>query len=136
MVTITTNSTETLERHEGITIDPAHDVFRARPRLLDAVFAPKVVAVVGASERPGSVGQTVFSNLVANPFGGVVYPINPKRPTVLGLPAFARIVDLPKKPDLIVVTTPAATVPEIIQEAVDAGVPAAIIISAGFKEHG
>ncbi|MGB8915464.1 MAG: bifunctional acetate--CoA ligase family protein/GNAT family N-acetyltransferase [Candidatus Sulfotelmatobacter sp.] len=136
MATITTNSTETLGLHESITIDPAHDVFRARPRLLDAVFSPKVVAVVGASERPGSVGQTVLSNLVATPFGGDVYPINPKRPTVLGIPAFARIVDLPKKPDLIVVTTPAATVPEIIQEAVDAGVPAAIIISAGFKEHG
>jgi acetyltransferase len=135
MATITTNPSDTLKQPEGI-IDPAHDVFTARPRMLDAVFAPKAVAVVGASERPGSVGQTVLSNLMATPFGGPVYPINPKRPTVLGIPAFPRVSDLPNKPDLIVVTTPAPTVPDIIQEAVDAGIPAAIIISAGFKEHG
>jgi len=136
MATITANPPETLARPEAITIDPAHDVFRSRPRLLDAIFAPKVVAVVGASERPGSVGRTVLENLAGTPFGGPLYPINPKRPTVLGLPAFAHVRDLPNRPDLIVVTTPAETVPEIIQEAVDAGVPAGIIISAGFKEHG
>src|SRR5690349_18943912 len=113
MATLTTPPSDTLKQPEGI-IDPAHDVFTARPRMLDAVFAPKVVAVVGASERPGSVGQSVLSNLLATSFGGPVYPINPKRPTVMGVAAFPRVSDVPKKPDLIVVTTPAPTVPDII----------------------
>ena len=117
-------------------IDPAHDLVSLRRSPLASIFTPKAVAVIGASERPGSVGCTVLTNLLASPFGGPVWPVNPKRPTVLGQPAYKTIHDLPGVPDLIVVTTPAATVPAIIQEAVDAGVPSAIIISAGFKEIG
>jgi acetyltransferase len=119
-----------------VIIDPAHDLMGLRGSSLAPILTPKSVAVVGASERPGSVGCTVLSNLVASPFGGPVWPVNPKRPTVLGATAYKSIVDLPGVPDLIVVTTPAATVPGIIQEAVDAGVPSAIVISAGFKEVG
>jgi acetyltransferase len=119
-----------------VIIDPAHDLVGLRGSSLAPIFTPKSVAVVGASERPGSVGCTVLSNLVASPFGGPVWPVNPRRPTVLGLPAYKSIAELPGVPDLIVVTTPAATVPGIIQEAVDAGVPSAIVISAGFKEVG
>ena len=121
---------------DTLIIDPAHDLVGVRTSPLAAIFAPKSVAVVGASERAGSVGCTVLTNLMASPFGGPVWPVNPKRPSVLGLPAYKSIADLPGIPDLIVVTTPAATVPAIIQEAVDAGVPAGIIISAGFKEIG
>ena len=120
----------------SVIIDPAHDLVSLRRSPLASIFTPKAVAVVGASERPGSVGCTVLTNLMASPFGGPVWPVNPKRPTVLGLPAFPSIGQLPGVPDLIVVTTPAATVPAIIQEAVEAGVPSAIIISAGFKEVG
>jgi acetyltransferase len=119
-----------------VIIDPAHDLVGLRGSSLAPIFTPKAVAVVGASERPGSVGCTVLSNLMVSPFGGPVWPVNPKRPTVLGLPAHKTIAELPGVPDLIVVTTPAATVPGIIQEAVDAGVPSAIVISAGFKEVG
>jgi acetyltransferase len=119
-----------------IIIDPAHDLVGLRGSSLGPIFTPKSVAVVGASERPGSVGCTVLTNLIASPFGGPVWPVNPKRPSVLGLPAYKSIAELPGVPDLIVVTTPAATVPAIIQEAVDAGVPSGIIISAGFKEVG
>ncbi|MGA8529536.1 MAG: bifunctional acetate--CoA ligase family protein/GNAT family N-acetyltransferase, partial [Acidobacteriaceae bacterium] len=119
-----------------VIIDPAHDLVGLRRSSLDTIFTPKSVAVIGASERPGSVGCTVLSNLVASSFGGPVWPVNPKRATVLGLPAWKSIAELPGVPDLIVVTTPAATVPEIIQEAVVAGVPSAIVISAGFKEVG
>jgi acetyltransferase len=128
-------SATTIPEHT-IIIDPAHDLVGIRGSSLAAIFTPKSVAVVGASERPGSVGCTVLSNLVSSPFGGPVWPVNPKRPTVLGLPAYASIAKLPGVPDLIVVTTPAATVPAIVQEAVNAGVPAGIIISAGFKEVG
>lgn len=119
-----------------IIIDPAHDLIGLRRSSLDTIFTPRSVAVIGASERSGSVGCTVLTNLTGSPFGGPVWPVNPKRPSVLGLPAYKSITDLPGVPDLIVVTTPAATVPDIIQEAVAAGVPSAIVISAGFKEVG
>jgi acetyltransferase len=82
------------------------------------------------------VGRTVLWNLLSSPFGGTVYPINTNRPSVLGIRAYRDIRELPEKPDLIVVSTPAPTVPGIIREAVELGVPAGIVISAGFKEHG
>jgi acetyltransferase len=119
-----------------VVIDPAHDLIGLGRSPLASIFTPNAVAVIGASERPGSVGCSVLQNLLASPFGGPVYPVNPKRSTVCGIPAFADIGHLPQVPDLIVVTTPAATVPGIIQEGVNAGVPSAIIISAGFKERG
>jgi acetyltransferase len=121
---------------ERVMIDPAHDLVGIGRGSLAPIFTPQSVAVIGASDRPGSVGCTVLSNLISSPFGGPVWPVNPKRPTVLGLPASKSIAELPGVPDLVVVTTPAATVPGIIQEAVQAGVPSAIIISAGFKEVG
>ena len=103
---------------------------------LDAIFLPKSVAVVGATEKPNSVGRTVLRNLIDTPFGGPVYPVNPTRPSVLGVKAYPKLADLPERPDLIVVTTPAAIIPGLMSEAADLGVPGAIIISAGFKEVG
>ena len=103
---------------------------------LDAIFAPKSVAVVGATEKPGSVGRTVLWNLMNTPFGGPIYPVNPTRPSVLGIKAYPKLSDLPEKPDLIVVTTPATTIPGIIGEAADLAIPGAVVISAGFKETG
>ena len=119
-----------------IVVDPAHDLLRVEGHPLDPIFSPKNVAVIGATERQGSVGRTVLWNLLSSPFGGTVYPINPNRPNVLGIRAYRDIRELPEKPDLVVVTTPAPTVPGIIREAVELGVPAGIVISAGFKEHG
>jgi acetyltransferase len=118
------------------TTDPAHDVLRYERQPLDAIFAPKNVAVIGATEKPGSVGRTILSNLIASPFGGTVFPVNPKRPSVLGIKAYPTIAAVPDPVDLAVVVTPAATVPGIISECVDAGVKGAIVISAGFKEIG
>jgi acetyltransferase len=119
-----------------IVLDPAHDLLREETHPLDPIFSPKNVAVIGATERQGSVGRTVLWNMLSSPFGGTVYPINTNRPSVLGIRAYRDIRELPEKPDLIVVTTPAATVPAIIHQAVELGVPAGIVISAGFKEHG
>jgi acetyltransferase len=119
-----------------VTVDPAHDVLRSERQPLDDIFKPKSVALIGASERPGSVGRNVLWNLLSTPFGGTVYPVNPKRENILGIRAYKGLADLPERPDLIVVTTPAGSVPPLIQEAVDLGVPAAIVISAGFKEAG
>src|ERR1041384_1148027 len=116
--------------------DPAHDVLRGGGHPLDPFFSPRNVALIGASETPGSVGRTLLWNLVSNPFGGMVFPINPKRGGVLGIRAYPTIASVPEKVDLAVVATPAPTVPDVIGQCVDAGVRAAIIISAGFKEMG
>jgi acetyltransferase len=118
------------------TTDRAHDVWRAEGHPLDAIFAPRSVAVIGATDRPSSVGRAVLWSLVSSPFGGTVYPISDKRSSVLGIKAYKKIEEIPEAIDLAVVVTPAATVPAIIGECVDAGVPGAIVISAGFKEHG
>ncbi|MBD2127870.1 bifunctional acetate--CoA ligase family protein/GNAT family N-acetyltransferase [Microcoleus sp. ZQ-A2] len=118
------------------TTDPAHDVLRYERQPLDAIFAPKHVAVIGATEKAGSVGRTLLWNLISNPFGGTVFPVNPKRPSVLGIKAYPSIAAVPETVDLAVVVTPAPTVPGVIGECVAAGVKGAIIISAGFKEVG
>lgn len=115
---------------------PAGSVLRSRSASLDVMFAPRSVAVVGATEKEGSVGRTLLWNLIRSPFGGTVYPINPKRPNVLGIRAWPRIGDLPETVDLAVIVTPAPTVPGVIRECVDANVASAIVISAGFKETG
>jgi len=63
--------------------ESAHDILRGRNRSLGMFFSPALVAVIGASEAPGSVGRAILSNLISHPFGGVVYPVNPKRTSVL-----------------------------------------------------
>ena len=117
-------------------VDPSSDVYRSESHPLDPLFAPRSVAVIGASERVGSVGRSVLWNLLSSPFGGTVFPVNAKRPNVLGIKAYPKVSDLPDKVDLVVVTTPADTVPDLLAESVEAGIPAGIVISAGFKEHG
>jgi acetyltransferase len=117
-------------------LEAAHDILRGRQHPLDVFFAPERVAVIGATENPGSVGRTLFWNLISNPFGGVVFPVNPKRSHVLGVKAYRNIRAIPERVDLAVVVTPAVAVPQVIGECVEAGVKGAIIISAGFKEMG
>ncbi|MCG3116974.1 MAG: bifunctional acetate--CoA ligase family protein/GNAT family N-acetyltransferase [Candidatus Manganitrophus sp. SA1] len=116
--------------------EPAHDIFRRRHHPLDVFFSPRTVALIGATESEGSVGRTILRNLIGNPFGGVVFPINPKRSSVLGIKAYPSIAEVPEAVDLAVIATPAQTVPGIIRECVLAGARGAIIISAGFKEAG
>jgi acetyltransferase len=116
--------------------DPAHDVYRAERQPLDAIFKPRAVAVIGASEEAQSVGRTILANLIGSPFGGAVFPVNPKRRYVLGIKAYPTIGEVPETIDLAIIATPAPTVPGIIAECVAAGVRGAIIISAGFKERG
>ncbi len=105
-------------------------------RTLDAFFRPKNVAVIGATERAGSVGRAILSNLLGTPFGGAVLPINSKHASVLGIQAYPNIREAASEIDLAVVATPAITVPGVIAECVEAGVKAAIIVSAGFREAG
>src|SRR5512135_3292115 len=117
--------------------EAAHDILhQVRRHPLDSIFAPKTVAVIGATENKGSVGRTVFQNMGRGGFEGTVYPVNPKRSSVLCVKAYPSIGAVPEKVDLAVITTPAPSVPGIIRECADAGVPGAVIISAGFKETG
>ncbi|CAE7456976.1 unnamed protein product [Symbiodinium natans] len=120
----------------AVVLDPVVDVLEEGSHPLDSLFKPKRVAVIGATDREGSVGRTLLRNLISNPFGGVVYPVNPKREHVLGISSFKSIAACPGQIDLAVVITPAATVPAVIQECVDNKVRNVIIISAGFKEVG
>lgn len=116
--------------------DRTHDILRAKHRPLSGIFSPENVAVIGASDKPGSVGRTLLWNLISNPFGGTVFPINPKRSSILGIRAYPNVASVPERVDLAVIATPASTVPGLIGECVAAGVKGAIVISAGFKEVG
>jgi acetyltransferase len=104
------------------------------PLVLDRLFAPRGIAVFGASDRPDSVGGRVMQNLLASGFAGPIYPINPKRETVHGQRCYPRISDIHGVIDLAVVATPAPSVPEIIHECGEHGVRAAVVHSAGFSE--
>ena len=103
---------------------------------LDVFFSPKTVAVIGATETVNTVGRTVLWNLVTSPFGGTVYPVNPKRPSVLGVKAYKSVSDIPEQVDLAVIVTPPPSIPGIIRECGENGVRGAVVISAGFKEIG
>jgi len=103
---------------------------------LESLFSPKSVAVIGATDREGTVGRTVLANLLTGTFRGEVFAVNPTRAEALGLHCYAKIGDVPQQVDLAVIVTPAPSVPAVIGECVDAGVRAAIVISAGFKERG
>ena len=103
---------------------------------LDAMFQPDSVAVIGATDRPGTVGRTVLENLLHPSFQGKVYAVNSRHSEICGRKAYPSIGDIPEKVDLAVVATPANTVPGIIGECVDAAVKAAVVISAGFRERG
>lgn len=121
--------------HSNPSSEPEDDQAASLPSL-HAVFEPKTVAVIGATETHESVGRAVLWNLIRNPFGGTVLPVHPTRPNVLGIKAYPRVGAIPERVDLAVIATPAATVPDVIGECVDAGVRGAVVISAGFREVG
>ncbi len=116
--------------------DAGKKVARRREHPLDVFFTPNNIAVIGATENPGTVGRTTFWNLISTPFGGAVFPVNPKRPSVLGVKAYPSISAIPEQVDLAVIITPAPSIPGIIRECGENGVKGAIVISAGFKEMG
>ncbi|MBN2775258.1 MAG: bifunctional acetate--CoA ligase family protein/GNAT family N-acetyltransferase [Prolixibacteraceae bacterium] len=103
---------------------------------LNSIFRPKRIALIGVSSNPNSVGGITLRNLVGGGFNGVVYPVNPKREAVFGIPCYPDVKKLPKTPDLAVIMTAAKFVPQIIKECGEAGIHGVIIMSAGFKESG
>jgi acetyltransferase len=105
-------------------------------RSLDPLFHPRSVAVIGASATPGSVGNVLMRNLLKTPFGGAIYPVNPKRSHAHGVHCYPNLAAVPESIELAVIATPAAIVPAVVREAVERDVKAAIVISAGFSELG
>ncbi|MHA3902584.1 bifunctional acetate--CoA ligase family protein/GNAT family N-acetyltransferase [Castellaniella sp. WN] len=102
-------------------------------RNLDHMFHPRSVAVIGATDRPQSVGATVMLNLMRGGFGGPIMPVNPKHDRVAGLPAFHDLSALPAIPDLAVVCTPPSAVPGLIGQLGRLGTKAAIVLTAGLE---
>ena len=105
-------------------------------RHLDSLFDPRSVAVIGASDRPASVGATVWRNVRAGGLAGPCWAVNARRAEVGGVPAFASVAALPAAPDLAVICTPAPTVAGLITELAARGTRAAIVLSAGFDAAG
>jgi acetyltransferase len=103
---------------------------------LESIFLPRSVAVIGATDREGTVGRSIVSNLLESKFPIKVYAVNPSHSEVLGVKTYKQIGDIPGGVDLAVVVTPAHTVPQVIGECVDADVKSAVVISAGFRERG
>jgi acyl-CoA synthetase (NDP forming) len=102
---------------------------------LSNIFDPQSIAVIGASSQEGSVGNSLFKNLLDG-FVGKVYPVNPKSVEILGKPCFVSIENIPVVPDLAIIIVPAKVVPIVLQQVADKGVKGVVIISAGFKEIG
>jgi len=100
------------------------------------IFNPKTIAIIGASQREGSVGNAVFTNLLTQGFSGELYPVNPKQEEIAGVKCFASYQQIPVTPDLAIIIIPAAFVPQSVKEIAQKGTKAVIIISAGFKEIG
>lgn len=102
---------------------------------LDSIFCPKKIAVVGASDRKGSVGYGIFYNLNSN-FGGKVYPVNPKWEKVQGKKAYPSVKQIPEEIDLGVIAVPASIVPKVVRECGEKGIKGCIVITSGFGETG
>ncbi|WP_353506234.1 bifunctional acetate--CoA ligase family protein/GNAT family N-acetyltransferase [Variovorax brevis] len=101
-------------------------------RHLDQLLSPASVAIFGASERPGSVGATVWRNVRAGRFTGAIYPVNPKHAQVAGVRTFAKAADLPAPPDLAILCTPAHTITHLVVELGALGTRAVLIVTAGL----
>ncbi|MDZ4169733.1 MAG: bifunctional acetate--CoA ligase family protein/GNAT family N-acetyltransferase [Coriobacteriia bacterium] len=99
------------------------------------MFDPRSVAIIGATETEGAVGRTIMDNLMRSGARGL-FPVNPHHESILGIPCFGSIGDVPDPVDLVVVATPAATVPGVIAQCVAAGAGGAVVVSAGFGETG
>ena len=117
---------------------PVGKIYPAPPTRagLRPLFLPQSVAVIGATDRMGTVGRSLLSNLLASRFPIKLYAVTHSHSEVLGLKAHKKIADIPGGVDLAIVVTPAHTVPQIIGECVDADVRSAVVISAGFREQG
>ncbi|HDD42833.1 MAG TPA: acetyl-CoA synthetase, partial [Nitrososphaeria archaeon] len=100
---------------------------------IERMFDPETIAVVGATEREGSVGRAIMENLLAGVEEREIFPVNPNRKAVLGLKCYPSIKDVPRHVDLAIIAVPAKIVPKVVEECGEAGVDGLVIISAGFR---
>ncbi|MEO0080009.1 MAG: acetate--CoA ligase family protein [candidate division WOR-3 bacterium] len=103
---------------------------------IKSIFQPSSIAVIGASNRPGSVGRVLFSNIIMNGYTGTVFPVNMNAKSVLGVKAYRSVLEVPEAIELAILIVPAVAVPAVLAECGQKQVKAAIVISAGFKELG
>ncbi|MCU0940289.1 MAG: CoA-binding protein, partial [Burkholderiaceae bacterium] len=103
---------------------------------LRGALAPRSIAVVGATERADALGLHVFNNIIDGGYKGDVYPVNPKHAQVRGIRCYPSLEALPIAPELVVIVTPARTVPKLIDDAGARGIRAVLVLSAGFAEIG
>ena len=104
--------------------------------MLESLFQPKTVAVIGASREPGKVGHDIVKNLVQYGYPGKVFPVNPKADDILGLKCYHSVPEIPEAIELAVIVIPPKFVLDTIDQLIAKRVPASIIITAGFKETG
>lgn len=104
--------------------------------MLDSLFSPKSVAVIGAAREEGKVGHDILDNLILSDYAGGLYPVNPKAEEIHGIRCYPSIADVPADVDLAIIVIPAKLVPGSIEECGKKGVKIAVVISAGFKEVG
>ena len=100
-----------------------------------SVLSPRSIAVIGATDKEGSVGRAISSNIVKD-FKGSVFPVNPTKDLIFGIKTYKSVVEVPQEVDLAVIVTRNTIVPKILEECGTTKVKAAIIITAGFKETG
>ncbi len=103
---------------------------------LKSIVSPKSVAVIGASSRPDSVGMAVFRNILLSGYKGIVYPVNPKSKSILGVRAYSSILDIPDEVDLAILIVPNTIVSKVVAECGEKKVKGVVVITAGFKEIG
>jgi acetyltransferase len=103
-------------------------------RNLDALFRPKAIALIGASNRPHSVGAVLARNLFDAGFRGPIMPVNPHERAIRSAVNYRSVAELPMTPDLAVLSTPPDTIPGLIAELGPRGCRAAVVVSAGFGE--
>ncbi|MBN2009677.1 acetate--CoA ligase family protein [candidate division KSB1 bacterium] len=103
---------------------------------IESIMNPQSIAVVGATNRPGAVGQAIFRNLIQGGYQGVLYPVNPKARSIMSIRAYPSLTDTPDEIDLVVIVVPTKAVNSVLVEAGNKGVKAAVVITAGFKEIG
>jgi acetyltransferase len=103
---------------------------------IEKMLAPKTVALIGATDKEGTVGEATLKNLLIGKGKHTVYPVNPTHESVMGMKCYPNIAAIPEHIDLAVIATPAKSVPEVVEECGKAGVDGVVIISAGFREVG
>ena len=123
-MSITTDDTISIERTAGLMTD------------YNKFFQPSSIVLLGASGDPRKWGWRILRNIISGGFSGNIYPINPQRDEILGRKVYKRVSDLPETPDLAVIVVPTAGIVEAIQDCVDRGIKAGVVITAGFAEIG